>query len=357
MGKLLINATRRVSPAHIRYVRPVLARDATGPVARVYDQIEADFGMLAPPVALHAAAPPVLAACWCILREVLLVPGPAGRDRKEAVASAVSLANKCPYCVEVHGTTLVGLREDADAVAVVSDRLADVTDPRLRALTEWARASGGPDRPPAPFPPAHAPEMIGVALTFHYINRMVNVFLRESPLPAVHGPAQAAVRRTATRIMRSLARNHIPAGTSLDLLPPAPLPPDLAWAQPAPHLAGALARGSAAIEAAGGRSVPVSVRELIGVRLADPSTRPPGPHVGGWLEDAVAPLPAPDRPAGRIALLTAFASYRVTPELIDDFRRSQPTDAALIELTSWAGLATARHIARDLGRDLEVTAR
>jgi hypothetical protein len=56
----------------------------------------------------------------------------------------------------------------------------------------------------------------------------------------------------------------------------------------------------------------------------------------------VAGLPAADRPPGRLALLTALASYRVTQAVIDDFRRDRPEDAELIALTSWASLAAAR---------------
>jgi len=49
------------------------------------------------------------------------------------------------------------------------------------------------------------------------------------------------------------------------------------------------------------------------------------------------------RPAARLALLTAFASYQVRPEDIDQARQHLPDDAALIGLTSWASLTAARH--------------
>ena len=75
----------------------------------MYRQVERDFGMLAPPVALHSPAPEALAAVWVILRESLVATGLAGRPGKEAVAATISLANSCPYCVDVHGATLMGL--------------------------------------------------------------------------------------------------------------------------------------------------------------------------------------------------------------------------------------------------------
>ena len=45
--------------------------------------------------------------------------------------------------------------------------------------------------------------MAGVALTFHYLNRMVNVFLDDSPLPSgVPAPARRALMRMLGRITR-----------------------------------------------------------------------------------------------------------------------------------------------------------
>jgi hypothetical protein len=336
MGRLLKEATRRIAPAHIRYVRAVPPDTADEPVARVYRQIETDFGMLAPPVALHAAAPPVLAACWSILRETLLVPGSASRAEKEAVAAAVSLANRCPYCVDVHGAALIGLLDSPDAAHIAAGRIDDVTDPRLGELARWAHTGRGP---------AQSPELIGVALTFHYINRMVNVFLRDSPLPAVPGPAARLLRHTAARVLGRLSRVRVPAGASLDLLSPADPLAGAAWAAPVPHVAAALARGGAAIAEAGARSVPERVRDLVETRLDDPGAEGPGLDVRGWLADTVAPLSTADRPVARVALLTAYASYRVTADLVEECRRD---DASLVELTAWASFAAARRIAARL---------
>jgi AhpD family alkylhydroperoxidase len=348
---LFARATRRVSVTHVRHVAPVPPRVATGLVARVYRDMEADFGMVAPPVMLHAADPPVLAACWSILRETLLVPGLVSREDKEAVATAVSLANRCPYCVDVHSAALTGLAPGADTRAIAAGRLNEVSGHRVRELTRWARDGGGP----APFPAAEAPELIGVAVTFHYINRMVNVFLPGSPFPPVPPVAAGVLRRSAARVMRGMAGRRGAPGTSADLLPGAPLPPDLRWAAAAPHIGGAFGRGAAAIDAAAAHTVPDRVRRLVLARLAAGGDVPTGISSREWLEAAVADLPATERPAGRLALLTAFASYRVTGPLVDDFRVRDDDDAALVRLTSWAALAAARAIGTGLHRTVRTT--
>ncbi|MDQ3790989.1 MAG: carboxymuconolactone decarboxylase family protein, partial [Actinomycetota bacterium] len=172
VAKLVRFAVRR-SLNDTRHVRVVKRRHATGLVAEVYRQVERDFKMLAPPVALHSAAPDTLAAAWMVLRETLLAQGVADRAAKEAVATGVSLANECPYCADVHGMTLAAIEDAGD----------------LDVYEEWARASASAPVA-APFPAAQAAELIGVAVAFHHYNRMVNLFLSESPFPS-HVPESA----------------------------------------------------------------------------------------------------------------------------------------------------------------------
>ncbi len=179
---------------------------------------------------------------------------------------------------------------------------------------------------------------------FHYLNRIVNVFLTESPFPPqVPGAIQSRLRRLMGRMLRPAAQRYCAPGTSVDLLPDAPLPDDLAWAAGTPHVAQALARSAAAIDAAGEHAVPESVRALVHARLADWDGEPPG--LGrGWADEATSGLPAAERAAGRLALLTALASYQVDQSVIDAFRRDHPGEATLIGLTSWAAMAASRQV-------------
>ncbi|HEU4421873.1 MAG TPA: carboxymuconolactone decarboxylase family protein [Pilimelia sp.] len=351
MGGVLSRMTRRRSLGQIRHVTPVWPGDARGLVARVYAQVEREFGMLAPPVALHSPAPAALAACWVMLRETLLASGATDRATKEVVAAAVSLHNACPYCADVHSATLGGLVGGRDAEVIGADQIESVADPGRREIARWARGAGtGPAWAggPAPFPAGHAPELVGVAVTFHYLNRMVNVFLGESPLPS---DAPVAIRRGVWRlfgrVMRPFARRDRDPGRALDLLPTAPLPEDLAWAAGQPIVAEALARAATAVEAAGRRVVPDAVRNLVTTTVARWDGRPTGPS-RAWVDDAVAGLPVADRPAGRLALLTALASYQVDAAAVEGFRGGCRDDEALVELASWASLTAARRIGSQL---------
>ncbi|GIG56783.1 alkyl hydroperoxide reductase AhpD [Longispora fulva] len=321
----------------IRHVSAVRRGRATGMVAQVYRQMERDFGVLAPPIALHSPAPPTLAAAWTLLREVLIVGGTAPRAAKEAVATAVSLGNACPYCATIHNNALTVL----GAPGVESAE----GGPELGAFADWVLSAQNPGAAVAPpFPAEQTAELVGVAVLLHYLNRVVNVLLRDVPLPpGVPELALSPVLWVLGRGMLAASRRtHVP-GRALVLLPAAELPTDLAWAAGNESVADAFARACAAIDEAGRRSVPEPVRALVLDNLSG--------WRGGlrgisrsWVEDLVAVLPEGQRAAGRLTLLVAFASYQVDAGVVRGCREAGADDGALVEMCSWAAMAAARQV-------------
>lgn len=330
---------RGLALAQIRYVEPAGFGSAGAAVDRVYRQVERDFGVLAPPVALHSPAPETMAASWLMLRETLLAPRLSSRAAREAVASAVSLGNICPFCVAVHGATLQGLSDGEDARHIAAGRFELLRDPDVRAAAAWiARGAGGR----FPFPAERAPEYVGVAVTFHYLNRMVNTFLEDAPMPpGAPRLGLGMVKRVLSGMIRAAGRRVGAPGDSLDLLPKAANPAAAAWAEPDPVIAEAFTRADAAIECAGERSVPAEVRALVRREIAAWDGRPK-PVSRAWVEDGVRALPAEQRPAGRLALLVALASFQIDASLIEDHRMANPADRALVELAAWSAWTAAR---------------
>jgi AhpD family alkylhydroperoxidase len=113
-------------------VRPVARHAAQGLVAAIYAQIEQDFGAIVAPFSLHSPDPQVLASNWAITRETLVVPGSVPRRAKEAVAAAVSKANECPFCVDVHTTVLDAFAEHDLAEAILTGQISQAPDPQIR---------------------------------------------------------------------------------------------------------------------------------------------------------------------------------------------------------------------------------
>jgi AhpD family alkylhydroperoxidase len=280
-----------------------------------------------------------------MLRETLVASGRADRAAKEVVAAAVSHANRCPYCVDVHGATLFGLAGTSDAAAVSEGRLGEVADLRLRAIATWAAGTGRTGEPaPPPFPVDQLPELGGVAVVFHYLNRIVNVFLAGSPFPdGMPRRLRPRILRLAGRMLRPATSGPRAPGTSADLLPDGRLPHNLAWAAPSPHVGRALAQSSAAIEAAAEKAVPRAVRNLVTQSLAGWDGEPRGLS-RAWADEEAAGLAAGERAVARLALLTAIASYQVDQSVIDAVLADRPDDRRLIAITSWAAMAAAHRV-------------
>ncbi len=330
----------------IRHLHPVPSESATGLVAQVYAQARRDFGLL-PPIPIHSPDPALLAGMWAVLRETL-VAGRVPRPVKEAVAAAISRLNRCPFCVDAHSLMLVAAGQRGAAREIAAGREGKIRDKGLRRAVAWAAASrspGAPELASPPFPDEDAAEMIGTAAAFHYINRMAHVFLPDSPFPLPPGTGWTKgllMRLVAGRFAPGLVRRYT-SGDALALMPDAELPAGLPWARSNPAVAGAYAGFALAVDGLAREALPESVRGLLVARVEAWNGADPG--LGrGWLEEAIAALPGEERPAGRLVLLTALASYQVDDGVVAAFRARHPEDRHLLGAVSWASFIAARRV-------------
>ncbi len=283
-----------------------------------------------------------MAGVWSILRETLLA-GNVDRSRKEVVAATVSKANACPFCVDAHTSMLHATANHDAASAILRGDYDSIHDPQLHALVQWVLAKGTSNANgvlPPPFSPHDAPEIIGTAIAFHYINRMVNVFLGDTLLPL-----PSALKGLTGRLLGAMAGKkmvrRLQQGHSLKFIPQAQLPDDLSWAAANPAVAGAFAGFAQVVEQAGQRVVPEGVRVLISERVQAWN----GEAIGisrRWVEDAVVEIKGEHRAAARLSLLTALASSEVDSSAIEAFQSHYPEDAQLIAATAWASFTAAR---------------
>lgn len=333
----------------MRYIESVKPPGAPPLTAAVYRQVRREFGALVEPFTLHSPVPELLAGVWTACRETLLA-GRVARSTKEAVAATVSRTNECPYCVDAHTIMLHSSSLHGPAHAIGMGRDEDIGDPHLRNIVQWAALSRTPGagvlRAP-PFDGRDAPEIIGTAVVFHYINRMVTVFLAETPLPSRRRWLRGPLKRIASLVFaRAVKRDKTP-GTSLALLPGAPLPGDMGWALASPHVAGALARFAAVVESLGS-FLPEAVRGRVRERLEEWDGKDPG--LGRrWVEDAVGDLDERSRRACRMALLAAFAPYQVDEQAVREFLDLYPGPGMLLSALAWGSLQAARRIGSWLG--------
>ncbi len=331
----------------IRYIKPVSIRSPQGLTGRVYRQISEEFGVLGEPLTLHSPLPELLAGVWCSFRESVL-SGIVTRKYKEIVAVAVSQLNQCPYCIDAHTIMLRATSSHEAAFALQFEQDDPIADPRMRALIAWARATRSPGSrvlSTPPFTRQEGPEIIGTALWIHYINRMVKAFLGRHLLPISSNRfgLRSLSERMGGLFFAGVVKRQLQPGTSLDLMRPAPLQPDLTWAASSPTVSKAFAGLAAAAEEAGSAHLSSEVRACVSHQLETWSGADPGLGCN-WLAGPLGSLTAADQAAGRLAMLTALAPDRLGEDVVREYRKTNGSDAALLGAVAWSSFAVARRI-------------
>lgn len=328
----------------IKHVKPIPRASATGPLKEIYYQISRDFGLLAEPFTLHSPVPELLAAVWAVCRESHIT-GIVPRQMKEAVAITTSKLNRCPWCVDAH-TIMLDATHHGLKLAIEASDFTGVNDERITKIIQWAAATRSPGaqilRDP-PFSQREAPEIIGTALFYHYMNRMVNALLNESPLGATPALLRGVVKRISSYVFRpSILLSKTP-GESLKFLQKAELPADLKWAERNEYIACAFANLASSVE--DGMSSVLSEKALGYARQYIEGWDGGDPDLSrNWVERATETVDDKDRPAMRLALLTALAPYQVDDVIINHYLSTNPEPVRLLKLLAWASFTAARRI-------------
>ncbi|GAA1359670.1 carboxymuconolactone decarboxylase family protein [Streptomyces beijiangensis] len=315
-----------------RYTSPAPPKSATGTVADAYAQMRSDFGIDNPATfVVLSDAPTILTAAWALMRESLLV-GATSRTEKELVAAGVSLANRCPFCIDAHTVLLHATGDHRLAETVGRDDVP--ADPYQARLLAW----GKDVRTPKPFPAARTPAYLGTALAFHFINRIVSSLVTENMLP---GNVQRfrVVRSLAGRTVAGAVRRELSPGDSLALLDDT-LVDDVLVAEPSWAAGTPVGTAYAALltaACAGAGLLSEDDQELVSKTVAAWDGSHPEP-TGGWLPDRS------ERPGARLALLAALAPYRITDEDVAAWRRPEHRDHCLVHLIAYGAITAVARI-------------
>jgi AhpD family alkylhydroperoxidase len=333
-------------PNLYKYVNPVPRKEARGRVGDVYGQARHEIGRIPEAVGMFSADPALLAVTWASFREPLLATGLVPRRLKEAVAATVSRLNECPYCVDAHTIMLYGSGSGAVAAQLLGGVPAGQLGGEFRDLCQWVEEASNADTVPAsaPFPAAWAPEVLGVLVNFHFLNRMINVLLADTFLPG-SDRARKIARRVAGRVMaRRIAAERTPGlAPGLQADDAAELPADLAWAAPSKPIASAFAAMAEATRSAARRAAAPEVLDAVERTVAGWRGAPPAMSAS-WVQEPLAGLRGADRAAARLAVLAALAPYQITERDVQAYREGGPGDGELLNLLSWAAFTAARRI-------------
>ncbi|WP_440106229.1 carboxymuconolactone decarboxylase family protein [Streptosporangium sp. H16] len=334
-----------------RHITPVPPETATGQVAAVYDQVNAEFSSIGPAVMMMSPAPELLAPGWALLRESLLA-GSVPRRHKEAVAVSVSQVNRCEYDIAGH-MVFLELSGGGD-VARALRRGDDPADEDAAAVVRWARSTGAPGSPAPgapgapgapPVPEALAPEYVGTALALHFVNRMVLILLAEHLLPGGMRESDTARPFEGAPIARAVERRR--SGDGLLLLKDGEAGPAPAWAgKSTVGPAYAALRDSAA---KGGfllsEDARAAVRDTVGRHLGGYL-----PADDGWPATSLDALSPGDRAGATLAILAALAPDQVTEDDVARWRGDRYSDHCLLHLLAFGAMIAVERVEAGIGR-------
>ena len=315
----------RMGPMSVHHVSTRPPSETRNLADEVYAQMRRDF-FVASPFQLHASEPALLAAAWSLVRETLMC-GEVPRGEKEVIAWAISAANQCPFCVGAHHAAV---------------KAAEV---RNDALQAWAKSTARSFETTLGTPPFdhHPAEYLGTVVAFHYLNRMVSVFLDKKlmPTPDFMDGAANAMAKVMMGGMIDKGRHNRP-GESLELIPvtDASLAWRPAWAESSSHVAAALSGWSAVCEAKAIEYVDPSVIEVVRTVVDDWDGTPPA--LTAPVLDAE--VPEPQRALAELALLTAIAPHRVNEDKVLAVGDQGASDHTVLAATAWAAQRAARRV-------------
>ena len=338
----------RLSVKTMRHVQSVPRKSATGLVRTIYDMIAEDF-FLNGSLTSRSKVPPLLAAIWTVGRESILVDDQVERTDKEAMTALLSQVNHCPYCEDMLVSLVHAGKAHAAAEGIFARDHLESVDDTLRRRLEWVRAIasfGDKEIPTTPFTDAQLPEVIGALMAMSDINRFSHVVMAESPVSAPFGSrfVKAALLRMFGIELRVTKAKPLLPSKALRLLPPAPLPSDMAWARGNARIAEAVSRWASAVEREAQSVVSPEVQRVVRRSLRNwhgelmPMSR-------RWVETEILDLEGGDCVIARLALVLAKAPYQVDAGLVEPVLRENADQARFIRILAWCSYSAARRFA------------
>lgn len=121
------------------WIRVVPPADATGELKEEYERAAKERGALANIFTVTSLHPGVLACHLSLYEEVHFGEGPLSRRERELIATVVSRANECPYCVTHHADAFGRHANEPGLQALVAtDHTKAKLGPRERAIADHA---------------------------------------------------------------------------------------------------------------------------------------------------------------------------------------------------------------------------
>jgi len=319
---------RKLAKVHrIEYVSP---NKADGQIKKIYDQANKELGLAADPLLLHSGSADFLELFYTLGREILLVKNNLARITKDFIATVVSKENKCPYCEDVHTISVNSIDNNISFKPLFNDRANSRRE--QKSIMDLLKEKFDIDLSAEGLEEAYS-----VILYFHYTNRMVNVFVDGTHLPDnflgkiyewlgkvflrkyVNFKLQTGLYNTVNQIGYNsydwIHKNQIIKNRLISM-----------------------------DEYLSDRIHEILSADLISLlqQMLSEWDGQPMPLSGKWLTDSLRKINEENKDIATLMLLVAFASYRVTDELINTLIKKGFNNSAILFITGWSALEAAK---------------
>jgi len=327
----------------IKYIKSIKPGQAKGDVKEVYTQLKEEMGDVVEPISMHAIIPELLGAVWGILRETLVVDDIVDRTTKEAVGASVSSSNECPYCVDAHTIMIIGLQDKDVADAIVKKDLSLIKDEKVRQIVDWSFKSSEINNPP--FDAKQSAEIIGTAVFFHYLNRMVTIFLGPTILPLNISFLKGTMKKMAAMMFAGVLKKEKEKGNNVGAYKDVP---DLYWAKHNDRVNYVFTYMHHVLTELAKKYVPEEVQ----VFLKDQIVNWDGSELTNTkdLDKIVSVISKKNQILTKMLYLTAFSPHRIQDYHFEEFNLFyKGQNEAILATLSWASFMTSAKIGDRLG--------
>lgn len=121
------------------WIHEINEQDATGELARLYENLKESRGKVANIMKVHSLNPGAMERHLELYIHLLFGPGGLSRAEREMIAVVVSRANRCEYCVSHHAEALSRYMKQENLLNdIIRDYREAVLPVRQRAMLDYA---------------------------------------------------------------------------------------------------------------------------------------------------------------------------------------------------------------------------
>lgn len=340
MLKTIENKMMQQNAHAVKYIKAVGIKDAKGTIKEINVQIDRDFG-LAGPLTLSSISERIHAIRWANIREVFVVETNVKRVTKETIASGIAKTNNCPYCEDVHETSISSAGDSETSKAITNGTWESLKNEETKMLIEWSLNTRNPNAEiikNPPFSKIMATEIIGTALAFHSTNRLANIFLENSPLPRFltnYILKKTALNIASKTLFKTMVMKKAKVGDSLQFIQNNEYSKNHKWAENVPTYTKTLDARDLLLDELEKELIPKNSAQSFKDKIKkwQGEEMPLG---RAWLNNIIGNFSESEKPIATLIFLAAFAPFTVTEKDITNFHKIKSTEKELLEVCYWS---------------------